>query len=111
MRTVFESARATTDGSGDATLRINGPHRIGTRWELSSVVVSCERDGTTYPVASIYRSAVVPAQLMGESRSADRVTFDAKGDVLLPGDVLVVVVSGASPSTAVQVNLYGDEFP
>lgn len=110
MRTVFESARGTTDGTGAATLRINGPHRIGSRWELSTVVVRCERDGNTYPLASIYRSAVVPAQLMGESRSADRVTFDATGDVLLPGDVLVLVVTGAAPSTSVQVNLYGDEI-
>lgn len=100
-REVTTSARGTTSAAGSLTLSLSGPIRPGDRWELRTLTVTSERVGDgTYPTASVYRSIVSPAYLIGTSRAADRVTFDAEGDWLLAGDSLLIVIEGAAASTA-----------
>lgn len=106
MREVTTSARGTTDAAGSVTLSMAGPIRVSDRWELRTLTVTSERVGDgTYPTASVYRSIVSPAYLIGTSRAADRVTFAAEGDWLLPGDSLLVVIEGAAPSTVATASL------
>lgn len=101
MREASTSARGTTDASGAVTLSLPGPHRMGTKWQLRTLTLTSSRAGDgTYPTASIYRSIVSPSYLIGTSRAADRVTFDASGDWLLPGDALLVRIEGTAPATA-----------
>ena len=111
-RDVNETGRATVDASGTATVIVRGPHRTLTRWQLVTVTIQSTRVGDgTYPTAKVYRSLVADAAVIGTSRAADAVTFDASGDWLLPGDQLVVVVEGASPGTLATVNLFARELP
>lgn len=112
MRDVHETSTATVAGDGSATVRIPGPHRTGSRWELRTVVVSCPRATVGgYPTAAVYRGAAVPSLLLGESRTADKVTFDATTDVLFPGDELLTVIENSEPGGTVVVNLYAAELP
>lgn len=70
------------------------------------MVVTSERVGDgTYPTATVYRSIVSPSLAIGTSRAADRVTFDASGDWLLPGDSLIVVVEGAAAASTAAASL------
>lgn len=110
MRDVAESGRGTVGVDGSAIVALRGPHRNLSRWSLSSVVVtSTPPTGGGYPTARVYRSTVSDATLLGLSRAADRVTFDATGDWLHQGDQLIVIVENAEPATAVTVNLYATE--
>lgn len=112
MREVGTSATGTTTASGTVTLSIPGPHRIGTRWDLRTLVVQSERVGDgTYPTATVYRSIATPSAAIGTSRAADRVTFDASGDWLLPGDSLLVVIEGAAASSTATATLAAIEAP
>jgi hypothetical protein len=112
VRDVHETSTATVAGDGSATVNIAGPHRTGTRWELRTVVVASTRASTGgYPTAAVYRGAAVPSLLLGESRTADKVTFDATTDVLFPGDTLLVVLADAEPGSTAVVNLYARELP
>ena len=106
-------ASATADGSGSATLRVNGPQRMGLVRQLSQVVIKSTAPGTgTLPQAALYKSLVVRAQLIGESRAADKVTFEGfAGDELHHGDSLVVVVTNALAGSTVTVNARGVEHP
>jgi hypothetical protein len=112
VRDVHETGTATVAAAGTATVTIEGPHRTSTRWNLRTVVVASTRAGTGgYPTAAVYRGAAVPSLLLGESRTADKVTFDASTDVMLPGDSLIVVIGNAEPGSLVVVNLYATELP
>jgi hypothetical protein len=106
------TGRAVVSGSGSATITIAGPPSWW-RVELSTVVVSSVRANTTsFPTCAVYRSTVTPSQLLGQSRSADAVTFDAApGDVLLPGDQLIAVIAGALAGSTATVNAYGTQVP
>lgn len=111
MPTWDGGATATTDGAGGATLRINGPQRMGLVRELSQVVINSTKTATgALPTAALYKSQVIRSQLIGESRAADKVTFEGfAGDQLYHGDQLIVVVAGAQPATTVTVNARGVE--
>lgn len=111
-RDVGETATATTDGAGRAVLVIRGPHRTGTSWRLTSLVITSTRVGDgSYPTADLYRSLIADSQLIGSSRAADRVTFSGDNDWLKPGDQMLIVVQGAAPGTQATANLYGTEYP
>ncbi len=107
-RPVHETATGTSDVLGGCTLRIVGPHRTGDIWRLRTLVISSTK-GSGYPTAAVYRSAVVPSALLGESRAADKVTFNATTDELYPSDQLVIVLANVAPSTVVTANLYATE--
>jgi hypothetical protein len=108
-REVRQTAQGIVSGSGSVTLNIPGPHRIGYRWNLATVVISSVRAATGYPTASIYLSAVVPSALLGESRTADKVTFDASTDVMRPGDRLIIVIANALAGSTAVANLFAVE--
>lgn len=108
-REVRQTAQGVASGSGTVTLNIPGPHRIGYRWNLSTVVISSSRAATGYPSAAVYLSAVVPSALLGESRTADKVTFDASTDVMRPGDRLIIVMTNVLAGSPVVVNLFAVE--
>jgi len=111
-RTLAASGRATVGADGTAVVRIAGPHRPLTRWNLATVVVQSERVGDgTYPTCTVYRSVATPAYAIGTSRAADRVTFDASGDWLLAGDTLLVEVEGAAVGAVVVVSMSAVEVP
>lgn len=110
MRDVSESATGTTGLDGSALLVIRGPHRNLSRWSLQSLVVTSTRPTAGgYPIARVYRSTVSDATLLGISRAADKVTFDALGGWLLQGDQLLVIVDGAEPGQPVHANLFASE--
>lgn len=109
-REVLTGRSATVDGSGVALIIVPGPHRTATRWQLTSATLTSVALGDgTFPTARVYRSAVDPAFLMGTSRAADQVTFDATGDWLLPGDQVVVRVENCQPGSLAVFNLYALE--
>lgn len=106
MREVTTSARGTTDAAGAVTLSLPGPIRPLDRWDLRTLTVTSELPGDgTFPTAEVYRSIVSPAYLIGTSRAADRVTFDASGDWLLAADSLLVVIEGAAPASSATATL------
>lgn len=106
------TGRAIASGSGAATVIIAGPPAWW-RIDLSTVVVASTRANTTsFPTCAVYRSTITPASLLGQSRSADAVTFDASpGDALLPGDQLIAVLAGVLAGSVVTVNAYGTQVP
>lgn len=111
-REVITGGNATADGAGSALIVVAGPHRTATRWQLTSAVLTSTPVGDgTFPTARVYRSAINPANLMGTSRAADAVTFDASGDWLLPGDQLLVEIEQTSPGSVANFTLYGIEVP
>lgn len=81
--------------------------------QLSQVVIKSTANATgALPQGALYRSQVIRSQLLGESRAADKVTFEGfAGDELFHGDQLIVVITGAAPTTTVTVNARGDERP
>lgn len=105
------SGRGTLSGAGGITLTLNGPPAWW-RYEISTVVVTCPPNAGNRPTAAVYRGAITQATLLGQSRAADAVTFQgAPGDVLLPGDMLIVVIAGALPGGMAVVNCYGEQVP
>lgn len=113
MPTFESGASASTDGTGGATLRVNGPQRMGLVRELSQVVIKSTANATGgLPQAALYKSLVIRSALLGESRAADKVTFEGfAGDELHHGEQLIVVVTNATPATTVTVNVRGIERP
>lgn len=109
MRDVAESARGTVDAFGRALLTIRGPHRNGSRWALTSVVLRSTGTSDGRPTAAVYRGTIASDTLLGESRAADSVTFDARGDWLHQSDQLLIVVENASPGSTVTANLFASE--
>lgn len=111
-RNVAASASGLADAGGAITLTIAGPHRNLSTWRLGTVVVTSQApaDGPL-PTCAVYRSYVATSTLLGESRAADKVSFDASTDWLAQADSLIVVVAGAEPATRVTVNLFGTEYP
>ncbi len=111
QRTPYRATGSTVaDVAGDATVIIQGPGPFA-RYELSSVVVSSTRAGTGYPTATVYRSVISPSNRLGFSRIADADTFDADaGDVLLPGDSLVVVFANVLAGATCTVNAFGNQI-
>lgn len=109
VRNVRESATGTTDANGAVTLRIEGPHRTGSEWVCRALVLQSVKAAAGYPQAAVYRTDVAPYALLGESRAADKVTFDSD-DVLVPGDTLVIVITGAEPNTSAVANLTAVEY-
>lgn len=111
-RDVSGTASGLTAADGSITLTIPGPHRIGTRWSISSLTVESTRAvAAGFPTAAVYRSAVIRSALLGKSRTADAVTFDGQGDWLLPGDQLLIVIENTEPASRATVNLYAQELP
>lgn len=105
-REVTTSTRATTAADGSVTLALAGPHRVGTRWNLRTLVVTSDTVGDgTFPTAKVYRSVVSTSAIIGTSRAANAVTFDASGDWLLPGDQLLIVIENAAPTSTASATL------
>lgn len=86
---------------------------MGNRVQLSQVVIKSTPLGTgPLPQAALYISQIIRSQLIGESRAADKVTFEGfEGDELHQGDTLIVVLTGAAVGTNVTVNARGVELP
>jgi hypothetical protein len=106
------TGRATVAAGGTATVTVNGPPAWW-RYDISTVVISSSPPSAgVYPQASVYRGAITQSTLLGQSRSADKVTFEgAPGDTLLPGDALIVVMSQCLVGSTVVVNVYGEQVP
>jgi len=102
------TASATVTAGGAVTLFLSGP-RAWQMIDIGTVVVSSTRPANnTFPSCSVFRGAQTAQNLLGESRAADKVTFSGSvGDVLLPGDQLIVVVTNALPGTIATANLFG----
>ncbi len=113
MATFSQSGSAVASGTGTATVTVRGPHRVGTTWELGQAVLSATVDPApnTSCEARLYRSFVHPSQLLGTSLGADADTMEGlPGDVLSPGDTLVVVFIGCAPGSTANVNVRGREI-
>lgn len=108
-REVRQTAQGVASGAGAVTLIIPGPHRIGYRWNLATLVLRSPKPAVDYPQAAVYLSAITPSALLGESRTADKVTFDASTDVMRPGDQLIIVFTNVAPAGLAVANLYAVE--
>ena len=106
------TGRGTVNAGGAVTVTLAGPPAWW-RYDLSTVVCSVGLDSAgSRPTAAVYRGYIGQSQLLGTSRSADAVTFDASpGDVLLPGDSLIVVFANAAPGSTAVVNAFGEQVP
>lgn len=106
------TGRATIGAGGTATVTVNGPPAWW-RYDISTVVISSTPPSAgVFPTADVYRGAVTQSTLLGQSRSADKVTFEgAPGDTLLPGDALIVLMAQCLPGTTVVVNVFGEQVP
>lgn len=104
------TGRAVAAADGTATVIVNGPPAWW-RYDISSVVITstAARDDT-YPTAAVYRGAITTPTLLGQSRSADRVTFAGQfGDVLQPGENLIVVMAFCLAGSTIVCNMFGEQ--
>jgi hypothetical protein len=101
--------QATAAGDGTATVFVPGP-RLGVL-SIGQVILSgTPAGGAVACVATIYRSAIIPGQIMGRSLIANADTLVGHpGDELTPGDQLVAVFSGLAAASFVSVNMRGRE--
>jgi len=106
------AGRATVPASGSVTVTLNGPPAWW-RYDLTTVVLTCGLVAPTqHPEADVYRGSIGAANLLGHSRAADNVTFSCQpGDVLIPGDFLIVVFTGALVGSTAVVNAFGEQVP
>lgn len=106
------TGRATIGAGGTATITVNGPPAWW-RYDISTVVISSVPPSAgVFPTADVYRGAVTQSTLLGQSRSADKVTFEgAPGDTLLPGDALIVNMAQCLPGSVAVVNVFGEQVP
>ncbi len=108
MQRFSLTGRAVIPASGGVTVSLNGPPAWW-RYDLDTVVCTVGRVSTaSLPTCNVYRGYIGQSQLLGHSRAADNVTFDAApGDVLMPGDFLIVVFAGALVGSTAVVNAFG----
>jgi len=106
------TGRGTASGAGTVTVTVNGPPAWW-RYDISTVVVTATKPSAgVFPTADVYRGAITQSTLLGQSRSADKVTFEgAPGDSLLPGDSLIVVMAQCLAGSVVVVNVFGEQVP
>jgi len=103
------SGQATVPASGSVTVTLNGPPAWW-KYDLTTVVCTVGKNGQTFPECDVYRGWVADSQLLGHSRSADNVTFNAApGDVLMPGDFLIVIFTAALVGSLAVVNAFGEQ--
>lgn len=104
------TGRAVVPAGGAVNVILTGPPAWW-RYELSTVVCSVGLvSAAARPTAAVYRGYIGQSQLLGQSRAADAVTFQAApGDMLLPGDSLIVVFAGCLVGSTAVVNAFGEQ--
>lgn len=111
MRTFSAAGSAMADPQGRALVTVRGPHRTGTTWVIGYAALQSTGAAGGSPTAKLYRSFVHDSQLLGTSVVADADTMEGlPGDVLSPGDSLVVVFEALAPGTPAFVSLRGNEL-
>lgn len=110
-RPYSESGTAVADANGDATVRVRGPHRTGTTWQMGQAVLTATQGSSaTACTAELFRSIVQRSTSMGTSLNADADTMEGlSGDVFMPGDQLLVVFAGCEPASICSVTVTGIE--
>lgn len=94
---------ATLNGTGTATVTVNGPPSL-TRRLLGSIVVQCTTD-TPRPTCTVYRSQIAPFRRMAYTRLGDGDTFISEGETLESGEPLFIVWAGGAPGAVVTVTV------
>lgn len=101
---LAQSARATADSDGIATVRI-GPRRAFERWHIKHVSVQ-STSSTLVPELREYRGDVAESRLIGSSRSGNLDSGAADID-LVPGEDLVYRWTNCDVGSTCTVTLEG----
>lgn len=102
-------ARITVNGAGAATLSL-GPQGRGTTWYPTSVVVSTTTGAADNSTAACYIGAQALQNLQGgQSYAGGGDTIGLSVTSMQPGDLLIVVWTGAVPGATASMNILGTQ--
>jgi hypothetical protein len=102
-------AQATVNSAGTATCKV-GPQGLGVTWYPSSVVVSTSVGATDAATAACYVGSIAAMNLQGgQSYAGGGDTIGLSVQTMTPGDLLIVVWTGATPGSTATMNVVGTQ--